>query len=633
MKDLPISKIIHRGIRSLAGLQQKDGSFLSYSSDNPQIFQTTKAYQTTFLNSFILMLLCQLSTTKEIDSLKKNVANFLLSQKSSDWSWNYWARNSHESKTSPYPDDLDDTFCALAAIFHYDKKIISGEVLAKVVSILSATEKKEGGPYQTWLVSKKAGTAWKDIDLAVNSNVAYFLSLQNITLPNLQLFFENKIKKREFGSRYYPSVYTQLYFLSRFYSKSNKILVDLLFTLKKNEKWENPLNTALAILALLNLGAPLEQLTKSVRYLMSEQKNGTWDAYGFCLDPAKEKKAYYAGSNTLTTFFCLAALQKYFLERENKKIKRLTNKQEQYKTFLSSEITKNVNGYFLRFDKKIQEKNEYLLQRILKRDISQQIPLIAYYFFQALGTKHKKITKKILIKLGTINVFGWIAYTIYDDFLDNEGDPSLIPLATICLRQVVLLYSSFPQKNIRQLFDTGLNTIDEANMWEMVSRQKDNVVYKNLDQLAQKSLGHILGPLTIILLLGFSEKSAEYKKTFAFFKNYVIVKQLNDDAHDWETDLKKGQITPVVAMILKKSKNKKNIKKLKEIFWYEVINDVCNLIFYHAKKARSALKTSGIIVDATKLESFLTIYENSAQKALDERNKMIAFLKTYNNEV
>ena len=38
-----------------------------------------------------------------------------------------WDRKTKEHVTMPYPDDLDDTFAALAALQQYDPRIIGGE--------------------------------------------------------------------------------------------------------------------------------------------------------------------------------------------------------------------------------------------------------------------------------------------------------------------------------------------------------------------------------------------------------------------------------------------------------------------------------------------------------------------------
>jgi hypothetical protein len=125
-----------------------------------------------------------------------------------------------------------------------------------------------------------------------------------------------------------------------------------------------------------------------------------------------------------------------------------------------------------------------------------------------------------------------------------------------------------------------------------------------------------------------------------FFKHYLIVKQLNDDAHDWEEDLKRGQINPAGALLLKKiypthikGKVKISLPKLmphlQKLFWYETIDEICGIISKDAKKARNNLKKCYPIVDPLLLENLLAKYEKAAQEALREKDQAIKFLKFY----
>ena len=64
---------------------------------------------------------------------------------------------------------------------------------AKVTEILLSTETTVGGPYRTWLVPPDSEPVWLDVDIAVNSNVAYFLTLLAVTLPKLSRFIDDAI--------------------------------------------------------------------------------------------------------------------------------------------------------------------------------------------------------------------------------------------------------------------------------------------------------------------------------------------------------------------------------------------------------------------------------------------------------
>jgi len=72
-----------------------------------------------------------------------------------------------------------------------------------------------------------------------------------------------------------------------------------------------------------------------------------------------------------------------------------------------------------------------------------QIPLMPFLFHANFGlTNEKSILKKDVILLGQANVLGWLAYTIYDDFLDEEGKPELLPLANMYLRRLIYIYDT-----------------------------------------------------------------------------------------------------------------------------------------------------------------------------------------------
>ena len=108
-----IQKEIEKGVEFLNCQQQKDGSYLSFSTSNKQSFSYARKYHSIFPTALILGSINGLNKSPHLTKIRKKAANFLLSQKSNHWSFNYWARKSKETKNLPYTDDLDDTFCAL----------------------------------------------------------------------------------------------------------------------------------------------------------------------------------------------------------------------------------------------------------------------------------------------------------------------------------------------------------------------------------------------------------------------------------------------------------------------------------------------------------------------------------------
>src|SRR5438876_3918375 len=148
----------------------------------------------------------------------------------------------------PYPDDLDDTFCALSALRLHDPDLVNEAALGRVVHLLVALETQVGGPYRTWIAPEDAPAVWRDVDLAVNANIAYFLRLTGTTLPGLTAIMEQGIMAKTLSSPYYPSLYPVAYFVARAYQGPEGVaLANQLRSLQKNDHWGTPLQTALAL--------------------------------------------------------------------------------------------------------------------------------------------------------------------------------------------------------------------------------------------------------------------------------------------------------------------------------------------------------------------------------------------------
>lgn len=645
---------ITSGIDYLHSQQQRDGSFISLSSPHRLNFQKAHSFHSPFATALILSSLNTLEETPVLKTIKQKAASFILTQKSDIWSFNYWARGSEEAKIMPYPDDLDDTFCALSALFQYDPKLIDGKALAKIVMLLTATEEKEGGPYRTWLVKENASNVWKDIDVAVNSNIAHFLSLQKIELPNLNTFIESRMSNN-LNSPYYPTVFPLIYSISRFYKggKSEQ-LIQMLSNKENSSVYMNdPLNNALYISSMLNFQVDPESVGTNIVDLLHMQTNDFWKASGFCIDPARKGKTYYAGSPALTTAFCLEAIAKYLKIRKTQ-VSTGTKKIDLKATQIRKQVLAHVNKRFRRLPKEVSTQAENMLAMITKMDEKNQITLLPYFFALSLGKQSKSLSEKLLISLGTANTYGWIAYTIYDNFWDEEGDPKTLAIANIALRELTEIFKAILSNNtaFHTLFQSIMDGIEWSNTWEVIDcrirlhRKHADLQSIHLpnfgkyEVLAQKSLGHALGPVAILFLLGYKKDSPQIKHLLSFFTHYLIARQLNDDAHDWQKDFMMGHVTPVVALLLRMFQKNYATKKtklplsvlvtrLREIFWYEVIVEICSTIQTHIRLARKHLYAIPMITSPQVFEGILRSLERAAQEALAEREKTIEFIDAY----
>ncbi len=649
-----IKMIVKHGITLVKNAQREDGGFSSLSHfERANFFLKTPLYATTFFSSTILSCFNSLGKISEVGTevsanlknVQKRAAEFLLNEMNPGGSWNYWSRAAKERKTMPYPDDLDDTFAALAALQQYDPKLVDGKVLASVAKILTALEIQEGGPYKTWIVGENADAKWKDVDIVVNSTIAYFLSLVDVHLPNIERLIDDAIENDHLESPYYPGICQVAYFVSRSYKGKNKeILAErILAHLKKHGPEITPLERAMAISSLVNLGFVEKIPDQEVAGLTTRIKKEGFQPYAFCIDPSRDGKTSYAGASALTAAFCVEAFTKYseakcISESASGKKSAMPNRAlffEKIKTAAKHEC--ETSGECL--GKIALEKIEAITD--------EKIILLAKDFQQALGERGSSIPAETIERLSLVNLYGWLAYTIYDNFLDDEGSPLLLSAANLFSRKLAEQYAMLDKKILgaMNLFQSIMDEIDEANTWEQINcripQNKKGCIPENLpsfgnyDNLAGRSIGHALGPLTILLSLGHERGSKEFLALESFFRHYLIARQLHDDAHDWAEDLMRGRITSVGALILEKYELKPypslvadNLPALKKFFWAEIIDGTVKTIISHIAAARHAREESGV-VEPSFMEKALSSLELGATKTLEERDEALRFLKEY----
>ncbi|HSW37687.1 MAG TPA: prenyltransferase/squalene oxidase repeat-containing protein, partial [Candidatus Saccharimonadales bacterium] len=565
-KKLELESAIAKGLAYISKQQTADGGFASFSSPASDDFTEAKTYRTTFVPALMLGCLSSVDSPSS-QSIRQRLAKFMMEQKDPQWSFNYWAKNAPERTTLPYPDDLDDTFCALIGLALNDPASITAEVLAKVVKLLLATETQVGGPYHTWLVAKNSDKVWLDIDLAVNSNIAYFLSLVSQSLPNLTTFMEQAITSNKLTSPYYPSAYPLVYYLSRAYSgeHTSKFLKN---AQELAAKASNPLQTALCLSSLLHLGSPKPSDLLVAKLLAGQQSDGSWPAAAFCLDPSLEGKPYYHGASSLTTAFVLEALALFAeqgINRYSPASPHIVKSDDQPGKHFQLEVASSAKKLCWPLGPDLGQSMKLGLNRMFESSDGLEIINLPHYFNQSLAKPLAAKFNGSLINLGAANLFGWLAYTIYDDFLDDEGQPEALPIANVAMRNSLLCFAAaVPNPDFQALVHETFDKIDGANAWEPANcrfqRLGDQLVvnklpnYGNLAKLAERSLGHCLTPLAVLSLNGLSANSSAFQNLQKALKHYLIARQLNDDAHDWQEDIEKGQITYVVSQILAEAK-------------------------------------------------------------------------------
>lgn len=629
-----IEKALSQALSFLENTQQPNGSFLSLSSPDKNFLTNSVELHSVFSTALILQCLSVIpKKQKEATFVKRKAIQFLLSQCSSGGTWNYWDRTAKQAQSHPYPDDLDDTFCALAALFLIDKSLITPQTLARSTTLLTSLEQKVGGPYKTWVLPNNASAVWRDIDLVVNANIAYFLSLFEIQLPRLQRLFSKAIKTKSFTTPYYPESLPVLFFLSRVVSSEKEIAEMIKHIDSLDEK--DALSIALKICSYCELQTPLFEKKQLVAQLLNTQHpDGSFPAATFYTGVGKTAtdKAF-AGSAALTTAFSIQALF-YFLTEENVAKRNESKKSFQKDDVLYETICKRLEERFDRIEQPLRQHARQFLKHILTADVDRQVTLLPVCVARNLRIK-RSVDSEVLLKLGEASVYGWIAYTIYDDFLDEEGKLVLLPLANVCLRELSQIFSTVlpSDTGFRTYFNRVMDSLENANAWEILNCRFSGSLsaasipaFGDYHQLANKSLGHMLASVAVFVSAGFSITSEEVVHLTSFFKHFLIVRQLDDDAHDWEEDLANGHINAAGALVLQGSREK---TQLKEYFWKETISEVCSLMFSHIAKARASLMQLEKVFDISLFERMLLKHERSAIHAQEEKQKALTFIEDY----
>ncbi|MBU0576588.1 hypothetical protein KJ654_02910 [Patescibacteria group bacterium] len=712
-----LSFALKKGINYLVKSQSPDGGWPSQSSPHFATFSpNSRLYLTNFIPAAILHALSGLQLANKefqtkLNKINHQTANFLLSQKSTDWTWNYWAKKSSpdfpklvrrqslphkhslpDEQSLPHehslPDDLDDTACALVALWRFQPSLITNQALAKVTQVLIALETSAGGPYHTWLVEPNAAVHWRDVDLAVNNNVAYFLSLQQIDLPSLIRLTEQAITDENFVSKYYPSPWPIIYFISRWYrGKKQSQFTNSIEQLICDHQ-PTPLDIALLMNAFLNLKPAdasrlqINQLQIKIKQLLDQQHaDGSWPASAFCFDPAIKGRRYFAGAKSLTTAVVIETLNKY-----QQLVSNPTN--ASYPTSTSNHthplhhvltpchthapsqinLTTKIRDQVLVLIKQrlaslpsaLHDLGKRHLETVIKADQQHNLILLPYYFIESLG-KSTGAHQKMIVTLGAANVWGWLAYSIYDDVFDNQTSTSALPLANLALRELSTIYILWSKKQpqMHTVFAQIMDTIDTANFTELtqfrakIKKQILNLPsplpsFKPLTMLAEKSIGHALGPLAILDYFGHTSYSPAWQSWLSFMYHLLAAQQLGDDIHDWEQDLSAGHLSPVVLKLIKKIINNQDQRsnywseiplsieltpalwqELRLVFWHKALPDLIKTYKNQLCLASSSLTQNPALIKPEFWQIQLQKLEQTTQDIINDRQQALEFLQHY----
>lgn len=646
---------VSAGLQFIAHEQRPDGGFDGLASNDPLTFAKPRLHPTIFFAALIAECCAGLPGGRAIT---EQAAAYLLKHKSSNWSWNYWQRDDAGQRMRGYPDDLDDTACAILAIQSANPNVIDGSVLGYLGQQLISAEIAVGGPYQTWLVPAQDLDHWYDNDVAVNANIAYMLQRLGIVLPGLEYYLCQALKSDKLQSSYYMSTIPTLYFISRsgLASQRHYLRIRLAAALHDPAAYRrSALATSLLLATACRLGYGLDVLDSLAQSLLISQTNGHWPAAPLYVEPPIKGVFYYAGSAALTTAFACEALELY-RQRVDAFAAASSRRSPPKKPLVSPSA--HAHAAIEKLAAHIKQpdlRSDYLkaAQTIKQIDRDGQISGLAGRLNRDTAAR---LTPAGLRHLQVASLNGWMAYTLYDDVLDAPGHleqgSTINPVhrlgtANLALRQCLEHFRlAIPGGDPFQRFvQDVMNTVDGANTWEMIHARvamKGSIAYipalpdyGNYGQLAEKSWGHVLASCGVLVASGRRLDSAELKQWQRFFYHFLIARQLNDDAHDWQDDITHGQLSSVVCMLLGEDQFplsldlEHDMSNLRQRFWHKTVNRVCTLIERHISNAETALSHCSFITQPAAYQQLLDELRGAVLSTRRRRSEALAFMESF----
>jgi hypothetical protein len=244
------------------------------------------------------------------------------------------------------------------------------------------------------------------------------------------------------------------------------------------------------------------------------------------------------------------------------------------------------------------------------------------WFKDSLPPAEQSSIKPALInKLGRANLYLWRALNIYDDFLDNDGQPAKLPLANSYYRRYLEIYYRLNLKaGFYQLFDRIMVSLDSANQQEILqNRVKINCgkidtphelpIFTDLSWLAHKSLALGLGPIAILYSLSKTPKKSKIEVTLNFFRYALAAKQLADDSQDWFEDLQNGVITAANVSVLQAAKRRRlslDLRRRPEVVYLLFATEATAKISHDLKKLCRRAKFYGAKINSNSDSRLIT---------------------------
>ena len=255
--------------------------------------------------------------------IRERAVAYLLFHKEPPGLWRYYGKDDSyypqvyaQFGHPKLPLDTDDTAQAWSALSENGVAVDPG-----ALPLLEGA-RSETGLFNLWIATPDE-ISWMDSrerepDLGNNLNVLFLFARLGRPVPEVCKRVVESVRTGVFhrGTLWYPSPLTFTYFLSRAYADGGAtclrealpgIRAYVLEHQQPDGRWGDDVQTALAVLTLLNLGERGEAVRRGIRAVLAQQQSDG----GWASAPMYRGAVFYYGSRALTTSLCLEALGKY----------------------------------------------------------------------------------------------------------------------------------------------------------------------------------------------------------------------------------------------------------------------------------------------------------------------------------
>jgi len=481
-------------------------------------------------------------------------------------------------------DTLAETFLALTALRHYNSLLIPAEALGAAVRLLLAAEEQPGGPYRSRL--DKAG-----VDLFTNAVIAVFLKRQGSDLPKLRAYIYGMAAANQWDTSGYPALLVR-YYVEGAYPEFSAL----------HGVWRSP----------------------------RQQADGSWRVIGM---------AGHEYAAVITAF----VLAKRSVPDTPKPAAE--TRQDGHAARLRRSIIQAAERDINALPSPLRTTARSVVGMVTRFENVEEILLLGRLFAKSL-TAHPAVDDALFKATGLGNLYAWTAYTVFDDFLDDEGRAIQLPAASMALRRSLhYFHSALPgvaewPAYVEQVFDT----IDAANTWELEHGRfavQDGMVevsalpsFVSARRLYERSLAHCLPTIAILVAAGRPLDDLSTRAVRQAFSYYLAARQLGDDLHDWEEDARRGQINFAVAAIMRDMKLAPGphrldelVPRMREQFWDHSFVPLAKIMKHYIQYGRKELDRSALVAPNSPVYTLFAILEASLQHTYQEHTAGHDFLR------